>query len=344
MSLLLVIVTYLFNICYSVIPLDNWKSGGQASKHAYAPPAGDSATACGYLSVANYLTTHTSSFPFGYVTAVGTVAQGSQHENLFNNGEGCGACYEIECDGGSFIGNQDCICNSGSVIVQAIDLSGANPEPHFDMAFDAFDVVAGSLCGRISINYRQVACEFTNNIYITTDYNDAWSYYLNFYNVAGNGKLCGVELKSYGSNTWMQCTNIVSKWKCDDSSLEPTQLPLSFRLTDCAGNKITANDVVNQWGNVQADLGVNFPFTGGSTSTPTTPTTFQPSKTPTTPTTLSPTNPTTPQPTNAQSNGNILLHTFGNSLGKWWYVAYLTDIANGYNINKFELQSYGTNT
>eukprot|EP01084_Bolivina_argentea_P287310 492989_1 len=34
----------------------------------------------------------------------------------------------------------------------------------------------------------------------------------------------------------------------------------------------------------------------------------------------------------------------GNSLGKWWYVAYLTDIANGYNINKFEVQSYGTNT
>eukprot|EP01084_Bolivina_argentea_P186230 321041_1 len=314
MSISFLIVIQLFSICSSVI--GNWISGGQATKHPYAPPAADSSTACGYLSVADYLSTHTSSFPFGYVAAVGTVPNGSQHENLFNNGVGCGACYEIKCDGGSFVGNQQCICNSQTVVVQAIDLSAENSEPHFDMSFEAFDIVAGSECGRISIQYRQVACEFNNNIYITTDNNDEWSYYLNFYNVAGNGKLCSVELKSYQSNTWMQCTNIGSKWKCDDAALEPTKLPLSFRIADCVGNKITVTDVVTKWGVVSVDLGVNFPINGAATDTTTNP---------------------TPQPTNTHSIRNLKLKNKG-ALSKWWYAGKLYGLPNGYVINKFEIE------
>eukprot|EP01084_Bolivina_argentea_P282207 483014_1 len=252
-----ILVSSFVTTCLSVTPLGSWKSGGQASKHLYKDQ--QVVTACGYSNVASYLNgvsphpSHTSSFPFGYVSAVGTVSTGSSYDNLFNNGEGCGACYEVKCTSKWGTAQAGCICNSESVIVQAIDLSGNNPEPHFDIAFDGFDIIAGSLCGRVAIDYRQVACEFNNNIYITTDNNDAWSYYLNFYNVAGNGQLCKVEMKSGpgGSGQWNICENRSSKWMCDEAPR--SYLPLSFRLTDCNSpnkNTITAIDVVNAYGSI----------------------------------------------------------------------------------------------
>ena len=52
----------------------------------------------------------------------------------------------------------------------------------------------------------------------------------------------------------MICINMVFKWKCDDIILESIIFFLTFRLTDCSGNVITATDAVNSWGAITGTI------------------------------------------------------------------------------------------
>lgn len=52
--------------------------------------------ACGFNSLA------TSSFPFGFAAAIGG--------NNFNNGLGCGSCWEVTCNG-PYSNNPSCECD-----------------------------------------------------------------------------------------------------------------------------------------------------------------------------------------------------------------------------------------
>lgn len=98
--------------------------------------------ACGYEDV--------EKAGFGLsTTAVSTV--------LFNNGQTCGACYEIKCTNSS-----DCKRGKPSLFVTTTDHcpSGgwcAPPQEHFDLAKPSFTTLAEHKCGVIPIQYRRYA-------------------------------------------------------------------------------------------------------------------------------------------------------------------------------------------
>ncbi len=82
---------------------------------------------------------------------------------LFNNGERCGACFQIEC-----YGSRWCLPGYRSVTVTATNFCPPNPweasdnggwcnvpRPHFDMAVPAFLQLAEYVGGIVPVNYRR---------------------------------------------------------------------------------------------------------------------------------------------------------------------------------------------
>lgn len=124
---------------------------GKATYYGGNPSGG----ACGYSSLP------TVSFPFGMSAAVGG--------EIFDNGYGCGACYEISCVG-PFGYNPSCYCDGtqDSVIVQATDQCPECESTHFDLNTDAMYAITGEqlagTCGVIETLWRQVSCPFQTNI------------------------------------------------------------------------------------------------------------------------------------------------------------------------------------
>ncbi len=82
---------------------------------------------------------------------------------LFNNGERCGACFQIQC-----YGSRWCLPGYRSVTVTATNFCPPNPweasdnggwcnvpRPHFDMAVPAFLQLAEYIGGIVPVNYRR---------------------------------------------------------------------------------------------------------------------------------------------------------------------------------------------
>lgn len=80
-------------------------------------------------------------------TAISTV--------LFNNGQTCGACYEIKC-----VNSKDCRSGQPSLFVTATNLCPsegwcAPPQEHFDIAKHSFLPLAEHKCGVVPVQYRR---------------------------------------------------------------------------------------------------------------------------------------------------------------------------------------------
>eukprot|EP01083_Nonionella_stella_P225279 801088_1 len=95
--------------------------------------------------------------------------------------------------------------------------------------------------------------------------------------------------------------------------------------------------VINNFGDVSAAQGqINFVIHDtDDTMTPPSTLTNKPTPKPVSSPVESPSAPT--------SNENIFVRNFGNSLGVWWYVALLTGVQSGYDVERFEVQSKGSN-
>eukprot|EP00486_Rosalina_sp_Unknown_P013209 CAMPEP_0201592888 /NCGR_PEP_ID=MMETSP0190_2-20130828/190651_1 /ASSEMBLY_ACC=CAM_ASM_000263 /TAXON_ID=37353 /ORGANISM="Rosalina sp." /LENGTH=1291 /DNA_ID=CAMNT_0048051849 /DNA_START=105 /DNA_END=3980 /DNA_ORIENTATION=+ len=238
----------------------------------------ENGNACGYNDL-EYAT-----FPFGYSAACGS--------DVFNDGYGCGKCYKITCIG-PYGNNPGCSCDSStpSVIVSCMDQCPECATSHFDLNPKAMERIVGDglagTCGVIETTYERVSCDYTSNIKIRAKTGtSAYWYGLHIDDIAGNGAVSNVEIKSSGSSSYdTTCDKSQgpSFWICNGGF--PLSLPLSVRLTNDAGEQITGNNVItNLDGSAEFDFGSNFggisvPTTTSSTSTSTTSSTSSTSNT-----------------------------------------------------------------
>mmetsp|Transcript_103102 Transcript_103102/g.210228 ORF Transcript_103102/g.210228 Transcript_103102/m.210228 type:complete len:829 (+) Transcript_103102:610-3096(+) len=248
--------------------------------------------ACGYKDLPQ------ATFPMEFGTAIG----GTE----FNDGYGCGACYEVTCVGN--LGNQDCSCgnsDTNTVIVWANDKCPGCSTTHFDLHHKSFiEIVAGqtedmaSTCGVLEITYRRVSCDFQGNIKIRSkDGTTGWWYGLHIDDVAGYGAISSIKLREESLRLQgLTSFDIVcdksqgaSFWICHRPNNRQIFAPLDVHLTDSAGRTLTSNEVItNLDGGEEFDFGNNYGPISGDDSTPVATPTIVPAP-PTSPPVTSPT-------------------------------------------------------
>jgi hypothetical protein len=209
------------------------------------------------------------SFPRGFSVAIGG--------DEFDNGYGCGACYEVSCIG-PYTNNPGCSCanNEGedSVIVQATDHCPECSSTHLDLNTNAIANIVGSVsmagtCGIIEIKFRRVSCNFQSNIKIRSKSGTSGYWYaLHIDDVAGYGAIQQIKLREAGRRQSGQnqfdivCdkSNGPSFWLCTNRP-NNRKMFASFdvELTDSGGRILRRNNIItNLNGNQEFDFGANF--------------------------------------------------------------------------------------
>ncbi|GLJ39305.1 hypothetical protein SUGI_0802120 [Cryptomeria japonica] len=167
---------------------------------------------------------------------------------LFNNGEACGACFELRCVDDP----QWCAPGNPSVVVTATNFCPPNyslpsddggwcnpPRQHFDMAQPAFEMIAILKAGIVPVKYRRVPCVKEGGVRFTINGN-YYFYLILITNVGGSGDVVSVKVK--GSNTdWLPLTrNWGENWQCTTNLKGQS---LSFQVTNSNGQSITSYNV-----------------------------------------------------------------------------------------------------
>eukprot|EP01084_Bolivina_argentea_P103819 185939_1 len=240
-------------------------SSGKSTYYGGNPSGG----ACGYADVA------TSTFPFGYYAAAGG--------DIFDNGYGCGKCYEITCIG-PYLANPSCFCDATTptVIIQVRDQCPpcSSAEMHFDLDPTAMARIVGDglsgTCGIIETTVRRVECEYNTNIKIRSKSGTSIYWYgFHIDNVAAYGAIDSISLYSDSSATTSQgsCAKDEgpSFWKCTTTATE-FLFPMTLKLTDDAGNTIILSEcITSSTMDTEFECGVNFDVNTSPITSPTKP-------------------------------------------------------------------------
>ncbi len=287
----------------------DWISG-KATMYGGNPSGG----ACGYNDLPQV------SFPYGLSVAIGG--------DEFDNGYGCGACYEVICEGPA-THNPGCFCGDGGqnkVIVQATDQCPECDSTHLDLntaAFTSFvkdqDSGMAGTCGIVETSFRRVSCDFESNIKIRSKSGTSGYWYgLHVDDVAGYGAIQSVKLREAGRryngqdafDIVCQKSENASYWLCDRPQGRQIFANLDVELVDSAGRILRTNDVItNLNGGQEFDFRQNYePIPDGAPTAPT----------PTPP--VSPTTAPVPAPTQAPApttpfNGELL--STDNAMNAW---------------------------
>ncbi|KAJ0083905.1 hypothetical protein Patl1_30261 [Pistacia atlantica] len=200
---------------------------------------------------------------------VGTQGYGMEtaalSSTLFNDGQTCGACYEIKCTDSP----QWCKLGQPSLFVTAtnhcppnFDLPNDNggwcnpPREHFDIAYPAFSHIAEYKAGIVPVEYRRVSCQRNGGIRFTITGNPYFNL-VSVWNVGGAGDVVSVLVKGDGKLKWTPLRrNWGQKW---ETGAKMTGESLTFRVRASDGRTSTSWHVVpKSWQFGQTFEGKNF--------------------------------------------------------------------------------------
>ncbi|RRT56833.1 hypothetical protein B296_00036424 [Ensete ventricosum] len=177
---------------------------------------------------------------------------------LFNDGEMCGACFELKC-----VAGPDRCKEGSSTILTATSfcppapVSLCNPpQKHFDLSMRMYmNIAKANNSGSIPVQFRRVPCVREGGIGFEFRGNPFWISVL-VYNVAGSGDVQKLSVR--GSNTtWVPMTRSWGqRWQL---SFRPEMVgqSLSFQVTTGDGKMVESVDVA------PADWQFGQRYTGG---------------------------------------------------------------------------------
>ncbi|KAI3441456.1 Expansin [Psidium guajava] len=216
-----------------------WK---QAHATFYEGGSGTFGGACGYQDVVQQ----------GYGLETAAVST-----ELFNNGQACGACYEIKCTDDP----QWCQLGRPSLIVTATNLCPPGgwcdpPREHFDIAKPVFTKLAKDYtAGIVPVQYRRVPCQKQGGVRFTITGNPYFNQVL-VWNVGGAGDVVSVQVKGDKVPWTAMQRSWGQKWETDAMLVGQS---ITFRVRASDGRFTTAWHVApSNWQFGQTFEGKNF--------------------------------------------------------------------------------------